>query len=86
MLLVKTISPVDGDVVIAIALKTYKNSRVTGKIRCNYGHAIADKVAEAFGGGGHKYASGFKIEDVADISELKAKLIEKTTELLESIN
>ena len=74
------------DVVIAIALKTYKNSRVTGKIRCNYGHAIADKVAEAFGGGGHKYASGFKIEDVADISELKAKLIEKTTELLESIN
>ncbi|MEI6249040.1 MAG: DHH family phosphoesterase [bacterium] len=74
------------DVVIAIALKTYKNSRVTGKIRCNYGHAIADKVAEAFGGGGHKYASGFKIEDVADISELKAKLIEKTTKLLESIN
>ena len=74
------------DVNIAIALKTYENGRVTGKLRCNYGHAVADKVAETFGGGGHKYASGFKIEDVKDLAELKNKIIDVTKKLLESVN
>ncbi len=74
------------DVEIAIALKTYKNGRITGKIRCNYGHAIADKVAESFGGGGHKFASGFKIEKSKDITEFKNELVKQTANLLERNN
>ncbi len=85
MLVIEEMRQVE-DVNIAIALKTYKNGRVTGKLRCNYGHAVADKVAETFGGGGHKYASGFKIEDVKDLAELKNKIIDVTKKLLESVN
>lgn len=46
---------------VAIALKSYKNGRVTGKIRVNNDAAVADRIAAYFGGGGHKYAAGFKI-------------------------
>ncbi len=68
---------------IAIALKIYKTGRLTAKIRCNFGVGIADKLAEEFGGGGHRYASGFKIDKVDDVSELKERLIETCTNLLE---
>lgn len=44
---------------IAVAIKTYPDGKLTGKIRAN--KPIADVVAGYFGGGGHAYASGFKI-------------------------
>ncbi len=46
---------------IAIAYKVYADGKITAKIRCNFGKAIGSDLASAFGGGGHPYASGFKI-------------------------
>lgn len=55
---------------IGVAIKTYPDGKVTGKLRANL--PIAEQVAGFFGGGGHKYASGFRAyEDYATIvSEL----------------
>lgn len=47
------------DVEVAIAIKTYPDGKATGKIRTNL--PVADKIAGFFGGGGHKYAAGFRI-------------------------
>ena len=44
---------------VAVALKTYPDGKLTGKIRVN--SPIADQVAGFFGGGGHRYAAGFKV-------------------------
>ncbi|MBX4190841.1 DHH family phosphoesterase [Candidatus Saccharibacteria bacterium] len=71
------------NVQIAIAFKTYEDGRVTAKLRCNFGSAIADKLAEHFGGGGHPYAAGFKIPKADDFNSLKADCIKKAVELLE---
>ena len=49
---------------IAIAFKTYPDGKLTGKIRSNY--PIAEQVAGFFGGGGHKYAAGFRVFESYD--------------------
>jgi bifunctional oligoribonuclease and PAP phosphatase NrnA len=49
---------------IAVALKTYPDGKLTGKIRSNI--PIAETVAGYFGGGGHPYAAGFRIYDTYD--------------------
>lgn len=67
---------------LAVAFKIYKDGKITAKIRCNYGHAIGDKLAEAFGGGGHPYASGFKITDGRSLEEVKNATVQKAVELL----
>lgn len=46
---------------IAIAIKTYPDGKLTGKIRCNPDAKIAETVAGYFGGGGHGFAAGFKV-------------------------
>lgn len=71
---------------IAIAFKTYRDSRVTAKIRCNFGKTIGAKLAEHFGGGGHPYASGFKVTDGRPFNEVKSECIQKATELLDNLN
>jgi len=55
---------------IAVAIKSYPDGKATGKIRANI--PIGNTVAGYFGGGGHEYASGFKIYEKYDtlISEL----------------
>lgn len=73
-------------VCVAIAFKTYKSRRVTAKIRCNSGFHIADKLAEHFGGGGHAYASGFKINDVSDFEKLQNEVVEAASKLLQEIS
>jgi phosphoesterase RecJ-like protein len=70
---------------IAIAFKVYKEGRVTAKIRCNYGHAIAGKLAEHFGGGGHPYAAGFKVTDGRKYEDIKRETIEVATKLLDQV-
>lgn len=70
---------------IAIAFKTYPDGRITAKIRANYGFGIANKLAEHFGGGGHPYASGFKVNHKS-FNEIKSECINKASELLNSIN
>ena len=70
---------------IAIAFKLYTDGKVTAKIRCNYGFAIADKLAEHFGGGGHPYAAGFKIADGRSYQDIKTETIKHASELLDSL-
>lgn len=68
---------------IAVAFKLYQDGKVTGKIRCNYGYPIGAKLAEHFGGGGHPYASGFKVQNGRSLADIKADCIKIATELLD---
>lgn len=70
---------------VAIAFKVYKDGKVTAKIRCNQDAPIAGKLAEHFGGGGHAYASGFKVQDVRPFNELKSECISFASELLNTL-
>lgn len=49
---------------IAVAIKTYPDGKLTGKIRSNI--PIAADVAGFFGGGGHIFASGFRVYETKD--------------------
>jgi phosphoesterase RecJ-like protein len=71
---------------IAIAFKVYNKGRITAKIRSNHGSGIAKALAEHFGGGGHPYASGFRIESESNkpFEEIKSECIKIATELLEN--
>lgn len=71
---------------VAIGFKVYNDGKITAKIRCNYGKAIAGKLAEHFGGGGHAYASGFKITDGRPFSEIKVECLTKANELLDKLS
>lgn len=46
---------------VAVAIKTYPDGKVTGKIRTS--EPIADQIAGFFGGGGHPFAAGFRTYD-----------------------
>lgn len=70
------------DTKIAVVLKQYPDGRITGKLRSNYGNPIAGKLAEKFGGGGHDYASGFKVSG-KDIAEIKQDIMTYCRELLD---
>lgn len=70
---------------VAVAFKVYPGGKITGKVRCNYGFPIGADLAAAFGGGGHPYASGFKIQDGRSISDVKTACITKATELLNNL-
>ncbi len=70
----------------AVAIKTYPDGKVTGKIRVNA--PIADKIAGYFGGGGHAYAAGFKVFENYDtiISELVTATDKALTDYESSIS
>jgi len=55
---------------LGVAIKTYPDGKLTGKLRGNL--PIAATVAGFFGGGGHDYAAGFRVYESIDkiISEL----------------
>ena len=69
------------NVKVCIAIKTYPDGKLTGKIRTNTEAPIADQIAEFFGGGGHPYAAGFRTYDtnyetvLADLINLIPKLL-----------
>ncbi|HVO86199.1 MAG TPA: DHH family phosphoesterase [Candidatus Binatia bacterium] len=67
---------------VAICFKLYPDGKITAKIRSNYGKGIAGKLAEHFGGGGHAYASGFKITDGRKFEDIKNEVIKIASELL----
>lgn len=52
------------NVVLAVAIKTYPDGKLTGKLRANA--PVAEQVAGYFGGGGHPYASGFRVYENYD--------------------
>jgi phosphoesterase RecJ-like protein len=74
------------DVLISVAIKTYSGGRITAAIRCNIKAPIASKLAEHFGGGGHAYASGFKIENGRPLNEVKSECIRTATDLLNNLS
>ena len=66
---------------IAIAIKTYPDGKITGKVRTT--KPIADQISGYFGGGGHPYAAGFRTYDISyddvvrDIISIAPKLMEE---------
>jgi phosphoesterase RecJ-like protein len=49
---------------ISVAIKTYPDGKLTGKLRSN--SPISATVAGFFGGGGHEYAAGFRVYESID--------------------
>ena len=80
-LILNEMTMVEG-VKVGIALKLYKD-RVTGAIRCTDSMAIAHTLAESFGGGGHQYAAGFKVnKSSSNFADIKSQIIHKAEELI----
>ena len=63
---------------LGVALKTYPDGKLTGKLRGNA--PIAADVAGYFGGGGHKYAAGFRVYESQE--EVMRELIDATSKAL----
>ena len=69
---------------VAIAIKTYPDGKVTGKIRSDSSTPIAEQIAGYFGGGGHPYAAGFRTYDTT-YEEVIKELIKIIPELLNDV-
>ncbi len=67
------------NVEVAVAIKTYPDGKVTGKIRTML--PIADQIAGYFGGGGHQYAAGFRTYDTT-YEDTVRELINITNQIL----
>jgi phosphoesterase RecJ-like protein len=70
------------DVRLSIVFKQYDDGRVTAAIRANSGTPVAAKLAEHMGGGGHDYASGFKVTDGRPFNEIKSECLRYAEQLL----
>lgn len=80
VLILEELRLVEG-VKVAVAIKTYPDGKVTGKIRCGIGAGIGDKIAGYFGGGGHPFAAGFRTYDTS-YEEVVRDLVKIIQELL----
>ena len=69
---------------VAIVFKKYDDGKVTAAIRANNNAAIAAKLAEHFGGGGHAYASGFKTTS-KPFHEVKSETLKVADKLLKEL-
>lgn len=75
-------------VLVSIVLKQYDDGKVTAAIRCNAGAPVGAELATHFGGGGHPYASGFKIvpgTNAKPFNEIKSECTNFVTELLDNL-
>jgi phosphoesterase RecJ-like protein len=63
---------------IGVAIKTYPDGKLTGKLRSNL--PISTTIAGFFGGGGHPYASGFRVYE--SIDKIIPELIDATNKAL----
>jgi len=66
------------DVEIGVAIKTYPDGKLTGKLRSNL--PISATVAGFFGGGGHDYAAGFRVYE--SIDTIIPELLDATDKVL----
>jgi phosphoesterase RecJ-like protein len=64
---------------LGVAIKTYPDGKITGKLRANI--PIAETVAGFFGGGGHKYAAGFRAYE--DYDTIVRELIDATDKAIQ---
>ncbi len=62
VLILEELRLVEG-VELAVAIKTYPDGKITGKVRAT--KPIADQIAGYFGGGGHPFAAGFRTYDMS---------------------
>ncbi len=67
-------------VIVAVAIKTYPDGKITGKVRTS--SPIADQIAGYFGGGGHPFAAGFRTYDMS-YDDVVSDLVKIIPELLE---
>jgi phosphoesterase RecJ-like protein len=65
---------------IGVAIKTYPDGKLTGKLRSNI--PISEEVAGFFGGGGHKYAAGFRVYEEYD--KIVAELLTATEKAIKN--
>lgn len=76
-------------VLLSVVLKSYSDGKTTAAIRCNHGAPIGAALAEHFGGGGHPYASGFKVTPGSShyrpFNEIKSECIQYATQLLDNL-
>jgi phosphoesterase RecJ-like protein len=49
---------------VGVAIKTYPDGKLTGKLRSNL--PVSAIIAGFFGGGGHEYAAGFRVYEPID--------------------
>ncbi len=70
------------DVRLSVVFKSYDYGRITGAIRASLSAPIAGELAKLLGGGGHKYASGFKVTDGRSLSEIQTIFITECSRLL----
>ena len=49
---------------VGVAIKTYPDGKLTGKLRSN--SPVSADIAGFFGGGGHEYAAGFRVHESID--------------------
>ena len=80
VLILEELRLVEG-VEVAVAIKTYPDGKLTGKIRSS--KPIADQLAGFFGGGGHPYAAGFRIYE--EYANTLPELIGATMKLLDEL-
>jgi len=64
---------------VACAIKTYPDGKLTGKLRSNL--PVSEQIAGFFGGGGHKYAAGFRVYE--EYAKIIPELIDATEKALE---
>lgn len=64
---------------LAVAIKTYPDGKLTGKLRSN--SPISADVAGYFGGGGHKYAAGFRVYESEE--QVVRELVQATNKALD---
>ena len=67
---------------IGVAIKSYPDGRITGKLRSNL--PISETIAGYFGGGGHKYAAGFRAYESYDT--IVQELVDATDKALKEYN
>lgn len=84
VLILEELRLVEG-VKVAVAIKTYPDGKITGKIRATSSAPIAEMVAGYFGGGGHPYAAGFRTYDMS-YEDAVSELITIVPKLLEEVN
>lgn len=63
---------------VGVAIKTYPDGKLTGKLRSNL--PISETIAGYFGGGGHPYAAGFRVYESYDT--VVRELVEATSKAI----